>query len=104
MRIRCEEIFDMKQQDDTKFSVQRAVDGVAIVVMLSAMTLACALPFAQTAFGATPARVSCGDLMSAYLDAHRAAAFSMDDARRMGGIDSTWRSQSRPAACPAAQS
>ncbi len=91
----------MEQQDGTKFSVQRAVDGVAVVVMLSAMTLACALPIAQTAFGATPAKGSCRDLMSVYLDAHRAAAFSLDDTRRMGGIASAWHRGSKPAVCPA---
>ena len=75
------------KQAGLQFSTQRAVDSVAVVVMVAAMTLACALPFAKTAFGAEPAKAGCRDLLSTYLDAHRAAAFSLDDARRMGNTE-----------------
>jgi hypothetical protein len=91
------------QQPKFEFSVLRAVDGVAVVVMIAAMTLACAVPLAQSAFGATASKAACRDPMSAYLDAHRAAAFSLDDARRMDGTGGHYRPAAWSAVCQGAR-
>lgn len=63
------------------------IDGIATVVMISAMVLACTLPFAKAAFGATPEEAGSPNLLFCYLDADRDGVITLSEARRLRGFE-----------------
>ena len=72
------------------FSVLPVVDRVAVAVMISAMVLACSLPVAKAAFGATPEDGGSPNLLFCYLDADRDGMINLSEARRLRGFEAVF--------------